>query len=111
MNGMVLWSDANHCKALIWCEDHGELAYYCQPEGNAGLALYPGDWVQFDLTMEKSLRHAHNPRVMEQGAFTDLADRMIARASEYTQRPDRQDPGKAEIIPIYAGRKAASRGG
>ena len=28
MLGVVLWSDAGDNKAVIWCEDHGDLAYF-----------------------------------------------------------------------------------
>lgn len=111
MNGIVLWSDAKDSKALIWCEDHGELAYYFQPEGDTGPALDAGDWVQFELTMERNLRLARNPRMMEEGAFTDLADRLTASASEYAQQPDRKEPATAEIIPLHARRKMACRAG
>ena len=28
MYGVVLWIDKNAQKAVIWCEDHGNLAYF-----------------------------------------------------------------------------------
>lgn len=111
MNGIVLWSDAKDSKALIWCEDHGDLAYYCQSEGDTGPTLDPGDWVKFELSVEQNLRRARNPRMMEEGAFTDLADRLLATASEYTQQSDRKKPTTAEIIPIHSRRKEICRAG
>ena len=32
MYGVVLWADASDTKAVIWCEDQGNLAYYTAAE-------------------------------------------------------------------------------
>lgn len=32
MLGVVLWADIDDRKAVIWCEDHGNLAYYTAAE-------------------------------------------------------------------------------
>ncbi len=107
MNGVVLWSDAADRKAVIWCEDHGDLAFYRQPEGGAAVALDVGDWVQFDLTIERSLRCARNPRLMGSGAFTGLADRLTANVPE----PARARRGGAEIVPFHTVRDRRRRAG
>ncbi len=78
MLGVVLWSDNTDNKAVIWCEDHGDLAFF-----NGGddacfdtVDLDAGDLVQFDLQQEKHLRYAHNPKRIEQGAYVGLAEQL-----------------------------------
>ena len=109
MYGVVLWSDTEDQKAVIWCEDHGDLAFYRQPRDGQSVMLDAGDWIQFDMTMERHLRYAHNPRLVADGVFPDLAD-AVGEAGQ-AQRQDRSDPpkimsrpkavrGSAEIIPF-----------
>lgn len=47
MMGVVLWSDQQVGKAVIWCEDQGKLAYVTgdQAEINTELELQAGDLV------------------------------------------------------------------
>ena len=99
MFGVVLWSDTDERKAVIWCEDHGDLAFYKQPENEDKLALDAGDWVQFDLTMERSMRYAHNPRLISEGVFGGLADALGGAAPRRPAEPD-MARGSAEIIPF-----------
>ncbi|MBI6629988.1 hypothetical protein [Pontibaca salina] len=97
----MLWSDTKDSKALIWCEDHGDLAFYRRPKGGTGPTLDAGDWVQFELSMEQDLRRARNPRMMVEGAFSDLADRLLADASESARQSDPGSFAKAEIISFH----------
>jgi hypothetical protein len=63
MYGVILWSDPNMGKAVIWCEDHGDLAYYEAPERGAHLGQFffdTGDFVEFDVTDEARMRRARN---------------------------------------------------
>lgn len=76
MFGVVLWSDNLDNKAVIWCEDHGDLAFF-----NGGTEipfelpdLDPGDLVQFDLKQDRNLRYARNPRRVAQGQYEPLAE-------------------------------------
>ncbi|SDY01326.1 hypothetical protein [Citreimonas salinaria] len=64
MYGVVLWADASESKAVIWCEDHGNLAYYSEPEVSfdCGEPLDAGDLIQFDLREESECRRARNLR-------------------------------------------------
>ena len=75
MYGVVIWSNADQRKAIIWCEDQGDLAYYTQDCASAldGAALDPGDLIQFDLRLEKSLRMVDNPQHVECGTHAGLA--------------------------------------
>lgn len=77
MYGVVLWSNSSEDKAVIWCEDHGELAYYRQTERETRVTLDAGDWVQFDVTMERHMRYAHNPRLVAEGLFDGLAQSLV----------------------------------
>lgn len=76
MLGVVLWSDAADRKAVIWCEDQGDLAYV--NEGNtvlqSGDFFDAGDLVQFDMETRKSMRLANNPRLVIQKAGPDLPE-------------------------------------
>lgn len=114
MFGVVLWSDTQENKAVIWCEDHGDLAFYRQPDqGDQGedVMLDAGDWVQFDVTMERHMRYAHNPRLVAEGVFSDLAESLggAAQPKAGTPRLRRQS---ADIIPFsrLSRRDGAGRG-
>lgn len=105
MFGVVLWSDTQDQKAVIWCEDHGDLAFYRQPEGAGDILLDAGDWVQFDMTMDRHLRFAHNPKLVSEGVYPDLADTLSAAAPNPAMQPQ-VSRGSAEIIPLAAVRTA-----
>ncbi len=82
MYGVVLWSDVLENKAVFWCEDQGDLAFYhAAPENEgAGLSLFDaGDLVQFDVYIENKLRKASNPRVVREKASVDLPERLLNR--------------------------------
>lgn len=94
MFGVVLWSDCSEHKAIIWCEDHGDLAYFNatgQPD-SARIELEPGDLVRFDVGLEGPLRLAQNPRLVAERQYPTLAAEL--RMSE----PD-SAPQKAEAAP------------
>lgn len=126
MFGVVLWSDTEDQKAVIWCEDHGDLAFYRQSEPECEVSLDAGDWVQFDLTMAQDQRLAHNPRLVAEGLYTDLADRLNSAAmapapSAVPVKPQGSSERRtsADIIPFsamqgnrvdHAPRKAVSGG-
>ena len=78
MLGVVLWSDRKDHKAVIWCEDHGDLAYF---NGGAEAPIEmpefdAGDLVHFELHQESHLRLARNPRRIDQGAYGGLAGQL-----------------------------------
>lgn len=81
MIGVVLWADARDRKAVIWCEDHGNLAYYTAPdpsthEGEVAEAddcLDAGDLITFDIREERDCRLARNPRRVNAGYAPRLA--------------------------------------
>lgn len=64
MFGVILWVNSTDRKAVIWCEDEGDLAYFedeIQPiEAEKGF-FDAGDYVEFDVMTDKKLRRASNP--------------------------------------------------
>ncbi len=102
MFGVVLWSDAEDDKAVIWCEDHGDLAFYRQNENGESKGFDPGDWVEFDMTTDRHMRFAHNPRLVAEGVFPELPDSLGAiRPIQISSAvPAHQSRGTAEIIPF-----------
>ena len=78
MFGVVLWSDASAGKAVIWCEDQGELAYYTPTEDSLheGPELDAGDLIQFDLSVHKNIRKASNPQLVVQSHSPSLPDKL-----------------------------------
>jgi len=99
MFGVVLWSDEQENKAVIWCEDHGDLAFYKKSEGDDQVALDAGDWVQFDMTMDRHLRFACNPRLVCDGVYPGVADTLAAAAPQLPA-PPQPGRGSAMIIPF-----------
>ncbi len=109
MFGVVLWRDEQEQKAVIWCEDHGDLAFYRNTGDQLPVGLDAGDWVQFDMTMERHQRLAHNPRLVSQGVYPDLADALCAAPSQPSARDlpsqghgvlAQSERGSAQVIPF-----------
>jgi hypothetical protein len=75
MFGVVLWADASDSKAVIWCEDHGNLAYYSAAEQSVheGVALDAGDLIQFELREDHDTRRAQNLERVDSGFAPSLA--------------------------------------
>ena len=75
MFGVVLWSDEVRNRAVIWCEDHGNLAFFSGEgiESLEGADLEPGDLVQFDIRSERNMRLASSPRLVAQDEYPTLA--------------------------------------
>ncbi|MFK7753141.1 MAG: hypothetical protein AB8B51_11395 [Sedimentitalea sp.] len=101
MFGVVLWSDTEVQKAVIWCEDHGDLAFYnhSADQGDAVAELDPGDWVQFEVTLDRHMRLATNPRLVSEALCPDIARTLDAvRQQDCGPAPMRR--GSARIIPF-----------
>ncbi|SHJ91536.1 hypothetical protein SAMN05444000_11567 [Shimia gijangensis] len=109
MLGVVLWSDSLDKKAVIWCEDQGDLAYFNGGE-DAPLDLADldaGDLVSFELQQECHLRYAKNPQRIGQGAYEGLAEQL--RDTTRPRQPNEMDTrprkfmGSADVIPFCRG--------
>lgn len=108
MFGVVLWSDGEDKKAVIWCEDHGDLAFYNHKDADRSVAFDAGDWVEFDMSMERNLRFAHNPRLVAEGLFPDLPETLdsVSAGTATRKAPVQSSRESAEIIPFRMLRRA-----
>jgi hypothetical protein len=80
MFGVVLWSDAAARKAVIWCEDQGELAFYTPGEGciHDGPMFDAGDLIRFDVIVQQNVRTVRNPEVLMPSHSPDLPKKLRA---------------------------------
>lgn len=81
MFGVVLWSSKDDHKAVIWCEDHGDLAFY---NGSAdsvfdGDALDAGDLIRFNLSEGRDMRLATDPQLIAEQHYPGLVDNLMAK--------------------------------
>ncbi len=86
MYGVVIWANADQHKAIIWCEDQGDLAYYTKDCASAldGMSLDPGDLIHFDMRLERSLRMVDNPQRVESASHVGLASSLTETNSQPT---------------------------
>ncbi|MFC3615087.1 hypothetical protein ACFORG_15065 [Lutimaribacter marinistellae] len=101
MNGIVLWCGTDNRHAVIWCEDHGDLAYFRGDCATAMESLEAGDWVRFDVTVAGQMRIATEVEVMDlakvsglPATLNDAADMAMPCA------PWPIDPTGADIVPF-----------
>jgi len=90
MYGVVLWTDKKVNSAVIWCEDHGNLAFYQAADQSMhdDFVLDPGDLIQFDLREERECRHARNLRRVDEGFAPGLAHRLLDAQAAQTPASD-----------------------
>ena len=81
MYGVVLWADECDQKAVIWCEDHGNLAYYNAAEASMheDVQLDPGDLIQFELREDHDCRRVRNLRRVDAGWAPSLPENLRPR--------------------------------
>ena len=98
MFGIVLWSDSKDGKAVFWCEDQGELAYFETTEVPAdnNAQFGAGDMVQFDVSVEQRLRRASNARLIVEQAYSRLPEKLRQNATQVSEEP----VGLAKVIPL-----------
>lgn len=109
MFGVVLWSDQKDRKAVIWCEDHGDLAFCRESVDEQGCVLDTGDLIQFEITVDRDMRLAQNPRKVFEGAYQGLADTLrMMPADGPVAAP--QPSGGAEVIAFDQARIALRQG-
>ena len=77
MIGIVLWRDTAVGKAVIWCEDQGDLAFYTHPGTFDTFEICVGDWVLFDLRLNGGLRLALDVQVLLEPACPGLIDDLV----------------------------------
>jgi len=111
MYGVILWSDPDVRKAVIWCEDHGELAYYeapDQPFASESVFFDPGDYVQFELSIDNNLRRASNATTIQAGSFPNVAHTLetsVSTAGQHGFVADQHD----NVIPLATHRQITTK--
>lgn len=98
MLGVILWSDHDDRKAVIWCEDQGDLAFLNAAESPLERDAFfdAGDVVQFDMDIDCSVRRAHNPRLVVEKVGKALPD-ALSNAGVPAAMPA---GASAEVIPF-----------
>lgn len=98
MIGVILWSDPTEQKAVIWCEDHGDLAFLSQPDNVhlPDMFVDVGDVVEFDLHARGQTRKVQNVKVLSGGRGVPL----IETLKSATPEPRPQTRQTAEVIPF-----------
>lgn len=109
MIGVVLWSEQALNKAVIWCDDQGDLAFYSDKTGAGFQDLNPGDWVEFELTLGGNFRIAKNLRVLMEKGSPDLAARLTA-AQDHAEQDCTQHADGAVTAAPCAGVSRKSKG-
>jgi len=125
MYGVVLWKDIEGSRAVIWCEDQGDLAFLSAEEGmHSGADLDAGDLIHFDVILDGALRRANNARLVASHAFPTLPKELAACSAAFMQPEDQaaacdgpnvvsfpatrqiEKPRLEVTLPVEAGRKA-----
>ncbi|QFT59821.1 hypothetical protein FIU94_13390 [Sulfitobacter sp. THAF37] len=91
MMGVVLWSDPVERKAVFWCEDQGDLAFY-QADWNlvdGASFLEAGDMVTFKTETCGRLRRARDVTTIEEDVCKDLPVRLRDTSSPSARHPQR----------------------
>jgi hypothetical protein len=92
MFGVVLWYSSADQKAVIWCEDHGDLAFFDHSDefnrnGTApSVAFEAGDLIAFDLSEDGQMRKVMNPRLVAEDRFPGIAEN-LQKAGAPKERP------------------------
>ncbi|MGX9354416.1 hypothetical protein ACS3SW_04425 [Roseobacteraceae bacterium S113] len=108
MCGVVLWASDDEGRAVIWCEDHGNLAFYNRhcADIHLGPALDPGDLIEFDLDDHAEHRLAHNPRLLVEDHSPSIAHG-LKDAQEHQPVTERAD---TNVVAFPRNRRQAERG-
>ncbi len=108
MLGVVIWTDVKESKAIIWCEDHGELAFLAnQSKIELGAETFDqGDLIQFDLEEHRNLRLAQNPRKIEQHYCDDVKAMMHSGMPAQAETLPNMPRKKPEAISLAKARRA-----
>ncbi|UWQ31369.1 cold shock domain-containing protein [Leisingera sp. M527] len=99
MIGVILWSDESLNKAVIWCDDQGDLAFYTKKASEDFHELNPGDWVEFELTLSGNCRIAENLAVLLEQGSPGLADRLCAAAGRGAEAAG-AGPENGTVVPF-----------
>lgn len=119
MLGVVVWADQANSKAIVWCEDHGDLAYIsmCSHPTASGDDFDAGDLIQFDLALHNNLRMAENPKRVAQhycasidqvvetaGMIKTKASPQLAKTDPALEQVQVQDDARSNVIDFETAR-------
>ncbi len=99
MIGVVLWSDPTEKKAVIWCEDHGDLAFLSRPDAVhlPDLFVDVGDVVEFELRAARKTRQVESVKILSGARAAPLVQELkSAPNSDNALRVS----NTAEVIPF-----------
>ncbi|MEO9514744.1 MAG: hypothetical protein ABJH45_10940 [Paracoccaceae bacterium] len=104
MIGVILWRDLDDGKAVIWCEDQGDLAYLDQlvDAVDSAKSLSVGDVVRFDISIKRNMRSALNVTRMLGNWGATLGDAQRTVPSD----PETLDASTGPQILTFMGREA-----
>lgn len=99
MRGVVIWQCSETRRAVVWCDDSGELAYASDASAWAPLAprVAIGDYVAFDLDPSSAARSCRNLRLIESGLAPELAGIL------HRMRPGAAPAGAPAVTPPRGG--------
>lgn len=109
MIGVILWSDTADQKAVIWCEDQGDLAFLSASDS----VILPdpffevGDVVEFDVRTQRNLRLASNPNRLERYWGKTVTDGLRSISALHKDTAS----ATAKVIPFRADHLPGSSGG
>lgn len=108
MFGVVLWSNDTSRKAVIWCEDQGDLAYMdlADAMSDAKKAIGPGDLLRIELHNDPEVRRVRHARLIETDHAPDLARKLNIANAATTTDVRTSDP---RVIPFPAQGAARKR--
>jgi len=111
MLGVVIWTDAAESKAIIWCEDHGDLAFIGQyPHAETMTeSLDQGDLIQFDLTEHRNLRFAKNARKVAEHYCADLSAVIATAQAIKSDIEDRRSKPASCVLSFDQGKQRQMR--
>ena len=101
MLGVVLWSDRKRDRAVVWCEDHQNLAFFkCDPSfAGCDRGFEAGDLIEFELRVEDDLRLVVDPSLVAPQQYSALVRELMQGqgAGECTSLPT-EERGSSAVI-------------
>ncbi|WP_428516506.1 hypothetical protein [Roseovarius sp.] len=107
MYGAVLWTDRCTKRALIWCEDHGSLAFFDgdQSQFSEAPSFEEGDLVSFKIRDGRGMRVAFEIEIVSSEQYPFLAADLRGMTEAQPLAPQSGQAGAASnILPFTPGR-------
>lgn len=100
MIGVILWSDPADKKAVIWCEDQGDLAYLPSTKSAVDMDTFfdVGDVVEFEVCTTRNMRLAANAVRIQQNWGVSLNEALSAITAQSFHTLSQS----AKVIPLHA---------